>query len=522
MEDVPASSNSHRVRRNLDDVLEEILRISKENGGITKRQVYERMIDAGIDHPFENVLFVLESIGARVIDDPVDPQRKKSAGPAPWNSVGMYLRNASSTKLLSRDEERAWFQIIEASNERVFDLFSRYPFAAEMYVRELEHLAAGSQHFDSVVSERSGMSCAAYKKAIPGFRKNIAEAIDILVGASALHGSMPDGPGSEGTAELLRAARESVGRILKSLSFRQSVIEDLCDVAYEDVYLPCLERFKSGGEEDGVQDESVFGMFGMTMREFVDSFAEVRHIIDLIRDARSKIAEANLRLVVHVAKKYSNRGVELSDILQDGSIGLMNAIRKFDMSRGHKFSTFATWWIRQAISRALTNNSRTIRIPSHKIDQLNKLDKAERELSQTLHRPPTEADTARKMGLSVEEVRQLHDIRQQTVSLDGALGDDGDASLSDIVGDDKGLDPAVETEKRLMCDRIHEALSVLSDREKMVIDMRFGLSDGGVRTLEEIGKVFNVTREHIRQVELEALAKLRASNVLNSLSELVR
>ena len=499
MEDVPASSNSHRVRRNLDDVLEEILRISKENGGITKRQVYERMIDAGIDHPFENVLFVLESIGARVIDDPVDPQRKKSAGPAPWNSVGMYLRNASSTKLLSRDEERAWFQIIEASNERVFDLFSRYPFAA-----------------------RSGMSCAAYKKAIPGFRKNIAEAIDILVGASALHGSMPDGPGSEGTAELLRAARESVGRILKSLSFRQSVIEDLCDVAYEDVYLPCLERFKSGGEEDGVQDESVFGMFGMTMREFVDSFAEVRHIIDLIRDARSKIAEANLRLVVHVAKKYSNRGVELSDILQDGSIGLMNAIRKFDMSRGHKFSTFATWWIRQAISRALTNNSRTIRIPSHKIDQLNKLDKAERELSQTLHRPPTEADTARKMGLSVEEVRQLHDIRQQTVSLDGALGDDGDASLSDIVGDDKGLDPAVETEKRLMCDRIHEALSVLSDREKMVIDMRFGLSDGGVRTLEEIGKVFNVTREHIRQVELEALAKLRASNVLNSLSELVR
>lgn len=522
MEDVPASSNSHRIRRNLDDVLEEILRFSKENGGITKRQVHERMIDAGIDDIDKNVIFVVESIGARIIDDPAEISKRKNAGPAPWNSVGMYLRNAPSTRLLSREEERAWFQIIEASNERIFDLFSRYPFAAEMYIRELEHLAAGNQHFDSVVSESSGMSCAAYKKAIPGFRKSIAEAIDILVGASALHGSMSDGPGSEVTAELLKSARESVGRLLKGLSFRQSVVEDLCDVAYEDVYLPYLERLKSHEGENCEHDESAFGMFGMTLQEFVDSFTEVRHILDLIHKARSKIAEANLRLVVHVAKKYSNRGVELSDILQDGSIGLMNAIRKFDMSRGHKFSTFATWWIRQAISRALTNNSRTIRIPSHKIDQLNKLDKAERELSQTLHRPPAAEDTARKMGISVDEVCQLHDIRQQTVSLDGSLGDDGDASLSDVVGDNRGADPAEETEKRLMCDKIREALSALSDREKMVIDMRFGLSDGGVRTLEEIGKVFNVTREHIRQVELEALEKLRGSNVLSSLAELVR
>ena len=260
----------------------------------------------------------------------------------------------------------------------------------------------------------------------------------------------------------------------------------------------------------------------MPLREFVESFAEVRRILCLIRDARSRIVEANLRLVVHVAKKYSNRGVEVADILQDGSIGLMNAVRKFDMSRGHKFSTFATWWIRQAISRALTNNSRIIRSPSHKIDQLNKRDKVERELLQTLHRPPTEADAAHRMGVSVKDIRQLHDIRQQTVSLDGPLDDDGEASLMDIVGDDRSIDPAVESEKRLVCDKVHEALSELSDRERMVIEMRFGLSDGSAKTLEEIGRVFNVTREHIRQVELSALAKLRESNELGSLAELVQ
>lgn len=522
MEDVPASSDSHETYRDIDEVLGKIVRFSKKNGVITKLQLRQCIIESGIELSIENIVVVLESMGVTVVDDSADRHGRKNAGVAPWNTVGMYLGGASAARLLSRDEERAWFQVIEASNERVFDLFSRYPFAAEMYIRKLEHLSAGHQHFDSVVSERSGMSCAAYKKAIPGFRKNLSEAVDALVGASALYGSMSGGAGSANAAELLKSARDGVGRVLRSLCFRQSVIEDFCDVAYEDVYLPCLERLKGAGEEDQAHKESAFGMFGMTLGEFVDSFAEIHRILGLIRDTRSRIAEANLRLVVHVAKKYSNRGVEMSDILQDGSIGLMNAIRKFDMSRGHKFSTFATWWIRQAISRAHTNNSRTIRIPSHKIDQLNKLDKVERELLQTLHRPPTEADTAQRMGMSTNEIRQLHDIRQQTVSLDGPLGDDGEASLMDVVGDNRGLDPAAEAEKRLVCDRVHEALSGLSDREKMVIDMRFGLSDGGARTLEEIGRVFNVTREHIRQVELSALAKLRESNVLSSLAELVQ
>lgn len=522
MEDVPTSSNSHRTQKNLDDVLNEILQFSKENGGITRQQIHKRILETGTEYLFENVIFVLESIGTRIIEDPIEVPKRKNSGPAPWNSVGMYLRNATSTKLLSRDEESAWFQIIQASNERVFDLFSRYPFAAEMYIKVLEHLAAGNQHFDSVVSENSSMSCAEYKRAIPGFRKSISEAVDILVGASALHKSMSDGEEADTASQLLRSARESVVNLLRGLSFRQSVVEDLCDVAYEDIYVPYLERLRSLGNENMEQDESIFGVFGMSLREFVDSFTEIRHLLDLIHKGRTKIAEANLRLVVHVAKKYSNRGMELSDILQDGSIGLMNAIRKFDMSRGHKFSTFATWWIRQAISRALTNNSRTIRIPSHKIDQLNKLDKAERELSQLLHRPPEVAETAAKMGISSEDVRQLHDIRQQTVSLDGAIGEDGEVTFSAMVSDDRSEDPAEETEKRLMSMKLREALSILSDRERMVVDLRFGLSDGTVRTLEEIGRVFNVTREHIRQVELEALTKLRESNALLPLAELVR
>ena len=444
-------------------------------------------------------------------------QRCRSRASA--NPVSVYLRNSASSRLLSRDEERAWFQIIEASSERIFMLFSRYPFASEMYIRELEHLAAGNQHFDSIVSESSGMSCAAYKKAIPGFIKSIQDAVDTLVGASTLNGAMNDAE----TSAMLISAREEAGKNLRELSFRQSVVEDLCDVAYEDIYLPCVAQMT--GNTDGdysrkIELEDVFGTFGMTAEEFVESFAEVRSMLDIINAARSRIAEANLRLVVHVAKKYVNRGLELADLLQDGSIGLMNAIRKFDLSRGHKFSTFATWWIRQAISRALTNNSRTIRIPSHKIDQLNKLDKVERELSQSMHRPPTSEEVSKAMGVSREDVNQLRDIRQQTVSLDGAVGEDNDTPLVDIISDERIESPVEAAERSLVCETVHKALSGLTEREKMVIDMRFGLSDGTVRTLEEIGKVFNVTREHIRQVELEALSKLRSSSALSTLSAL--
>ena len=432
-----------------------------------------------------------------------------------WNSIGNYLRNSSCNKLLSKDEEQAWFQVIDASCERIFLLFSRYPFAAEMYIRELEHLASGDMHFDSVVSENAGMSCAAYKKAIPGFRKEISDAVDIMVGASALSRAMRD---DENGGKMLENARESVWRILKKLYFRQSVVEDLCDVAYEDVYLPYVERMR---KEGNLYEESMFSVFGMASDEFLESFSEVRHILKIIHVARSKIAEANLRLVVHVAKKYCNRGLELSDILQDGSIGLMNAIRKFDLSRGHKFSTFATWWIRQAISRALTNNSRTIRIPSHKIDQLNKMDRIERDMQQELRRPPTVSEVAKKLHISSDEVKQLHDIKQQTVSLDGSLGEDGDSSLMDVVKDERVCDPADSTERSLVKDKLNKALAILTQRERMVIEMRFGLSDGTPRTLEDIGKVFNVTREHIRQVELESLAKLRASNQLAPLAELI-
>lgn len=524
MEDSPASSSSPQNTMRLNDVIDEIVRFSNKNGGIAKSVLLRKLISEGIDHPLESIVAVLESIGAKVVDERVDAEereeRERKSGPAPWNSVGMYLHNSSGSKLMTRDEERAWFQVIDASCERMFDLFSRYPFAAEMYIRELEHLASGRQHFDSIVSESSGMTCAEYKRAIPGYCKAIAEAIDTLVGASTLRREMMDGADAkEGAEGLLDAAREEIGRRLKELSFRQSVVEDLCDVAYEDIYLPYLERVGRGGADD---EDSVMGMFGMTSEEFVESFKEVRQVLDIIHAARSRIAESNLRLVVHVAKKYTNRGVELSDILQDGSIGLMNAIRKFDMSRGHKFSTFATWWIRQAISRSLTNNSRTIRIPSHKIDQLNKLDRTERELSQSLHRPPTDAEASAAMGVSAEDVRQLRDIRQQTVSLDKSIGEEGDSALLDVVGDERAANPAAETERRLLCDKVRDALSCLSDREKMVVDMRFGLSDGTVRTLEEIGRIFNVTREHIRQVELEALAKLRGADSLVALAELVK
>ena len=534
-------------------VIQEVKQRAEKNGGYVTYDELNQIVPATIqdESSTDEYLAILQALNVDVIraedvegyrankDRQGDSRLQAARAQEMFDDpIRMYLHQMGQVPLLTRDQEVDICQRIEESEAKTKDLFNRFAFTPGMYMGLLDKLEGMQERFDRVVTDKFDDNRDAYMAQLPAFRKMLQGVAQRLNEAQAKLKGLQAG-GKKATPQQLRGAekgvqnaRAALRQAFLDLNFKQKVLETLCDEAHETIYLPftmqqerrrqlvaqhATKRRDAELADVRAKLEKLEAKFGMSPEEFRTTFEELYSALQRGREAREKMVEANLRLVISIVKKYMNRGLSFLDLIQEGNTGLMKAVEKFEYKRGYKFSTYATWWIRQAATRAIADQARTIRIPVHMIETINKLMRVQKRLIQKLGREPTEKELSVEMEMKPEEVRRVYRMAQQPISLQSKVGDNDDAKYGDFIPDTSAENPSEQTAYSMLRERLKDILTTLTDRERQVLDYRFGLTNGAPCTLEEVGKQFNVTRERIRQIEAKALRKLRHPSRLKKL-----